>query len=69
MLIQQKTQLGGTQTAFYHKGIPYAEEKCNKCNKEMLVGNNYGVNGASVNIYNERYNSYLQDGLHIAKWR
>jgi hypothetical protein len=27
---------------------------------------NYGVNGASVNMYNERYNSYLQDGLHIA---
>ena len=61
------TQLGGTQTAFTIKGIPYAEENVTDATiADAGKDINYGVNGASVNMYNERYNSYLQDGLHIA---
>ena len=54
------------------KGIPFAEENIPNAKLEDAGTNadgsyiDYGASGLNKNIYNERYNSYLQDGFHIA---
>lgn len=62
------TQLGGTQTAFTIKGIPYAESNVPN---ELLIDAGAGIdfgtgNGYKTNAYNERYMSYLHDGFELA---
>ncbi len=49
------------------KGLPYAENEVpNVILEDAGLGINYGVGGINKNEYNEKYNSYLQDGFHIA---
>lgn len=54
-------------TVFTVKGVPYADGI-----KETLSGagaaNTYGAAGANLNVYREKYNSYLQDPFDAGGW-
>lgn len=51
-------------------GIPVSDQ--NVDDTQVTLSNaftgNYGINGNAVNIYNERYNSYLDDPFVTPKW-
>ena len=59
--------LDTSSKVFTVKGRPYAEESViSKGLYNAGYGIDYGLGGINKNEYNERYNSYLQDGFHIA---
>ncbi len=57
-----------TSTKVYTlKGRPVAEENApNVVLQDAGKDINFGAGGNAINGYNEKYNSYLQDGFHIA---
>lgn len=48
------------------KGRPYADGISAITLQNAGNGVNFGVGGNAINSYNEKYNTYLQDGFHMA---
>lgn len=59
--------LDTSSKVFTVKGIPYSDLNVpNVILENAGAAINFGTGGNNRNQYNERYNSYLQDGFHIA---
>lgn len=59
--------LDTSSKVFNIKGIPYSDLLIpNAVLSDAGASINFGAGGNNRNQYNERYNSYLQDGFHIA---
>ncbi|MEC5393795.1 T9SS type A sorting domain-containing protein [Bergeyella sp. RCAD1439] len=52
------------------KGVPVGDAEANTNAVSLLTStvSSFGVNGASINYYRERYNSYLNDVFESVKW-